>query len=95
MIDNYEEDTRHPFKAVLDIGLVATSTGNKVFGALKGAADGGMDIPHNNKRFPGFSKNADKEEVYDAAVHRDRIFGVHVDNYMKSLKEESKEDFDR
>jgi len=56
---------------------------------MKGAVDGGMNIPHNHKRFPGFSKDADKVESYDAAVHRERIFGVHVDNYMKSLKEES------
>lgn len=67
--DNYC-DGRQPFKAVLDLGLVATSTGNKVFGAMKGAVDGGMNIPHNTKRFPGFSKNADKEETYDAGFHR-------------------------
>jgi len=44
---------RRPFKAVLDIGLVRTTTGNRVFGALKGAVDGGLYIPHSNKRFPG------------------------------------------
>jgi len=66
----------------LDVGLTYTTVGNKVFGAMKGAVDGGLNIPHNHKRFPGFSKNADKEESYDSAVHRERIFGVHVDNYM-------------
>jgi large subunit ribosomal protein L5e len=30
----------------LDVGLVRTSTGARVFGALKGAVDGGLDIPH-------------------------------------------------
>jgi len=40
----------------LDIGLVATTVGNRVFGALKGAVDGGLDIPHNTKRFPGTVK---------------------------------------
>jgi len=59
---------------------------------MKGACDGGMDIPHNTKRFPGNDKDAEGES-YDAAVHRDRIFGGHVDNYMALLKEESKEDF--
>jgi large subunit ribosomal protein L5e len=90
--DNYA-DGKQPFKAVLDIGLVATTTGNRCFGALKGAVDGGLNIPHNTKRFPGFSKSADKEEVYDAKAHRERIFGVHVDNYMKTLKEEGAEEF--
>jgi large subunit ribosomal protein L5e len=92
--DNYTEG-KQPFKAVLDIGLVATTTGNRVFGALKGAVDGGLNIPHNTKRFPGTTKGADKEEVYEAAKHRERIFGVHVDKYMKELKAESKEDFEK
>jgi large subunit ribosomal protein L5e len=48
---------RRPFKAVLDIGLVRTTTGNRVFGALKGAVDGGIYIPHSNKRFPGAEVN--------------------------------------
>jgi large subunit ribosomal protein L5e len=48
---------------------------------MKGASDGGIYVPHNTKKFPGFSKDGDSEE-YDAAVHRDRIFGVHVDKYM-------------
>lgn len=52
-IDN-EENERRPFKAYLDVGLVRTTTGNRVFGAMKGACDGGLNIPHNEKRFPGF-----------------------------------------
>lgn len=28
-------DTRRPFRAVLDVGLIRTATGNHVFGALK------------------------------------------------------------
>ena len=34
------------FRAFLDVGLARTSTGARVFGALKGAVDGGLDIPH-------------------------------------------------
>ena len=45
---------RRPFKALLDVGLVRTTTGNRVFGAMKGACDGGLNIPHNEQRFPGF-----------------------------------------
>ncbi|KAJ7961754.1 60S ribosomal protein L5 [Quillaja saponaria] len=33
-------ETRRPFRALLDVGLVRTTTGNRVFGALKGALDG-------------------------------------------------------
>lgn len=34
------------FRCYLDVGLNRTSTGARVFGAMKGAADGGLDIPH-------------------------------------------------
>lgn len=45
---------RRPFKAVLDVGLIRTTTGNRTFGVLKGAVDGGIFVPHNTKRFPGY-----------------------------------------
>jgi len=57
VFDVYEKKEvkdRRPFKAILDVGLIRTTTGNRVFGALKGAVDGGIYIPHNNKRFPGY-----------------------------------------
>jgi len=87
-----EKKERRPFKAVLDIGITRTTTGNKVFGALKGAVDGGVFIPHSTRRFPGYIKSGETEK-YDAKAHRDRIFGVHVDKYMKSLKDSSTEDY--
>lgn len=40
------EDAPGAFRAYLDVGLARTTTGARVFGALKGAADGGIDIPH-------------------------------------------------
>lgn len=52
-IDN-DDNERRPFKAYLDVGLVRTTTGNRVFGAMKGACDGGLNVPHNEQRFPGF-----------------------------------------
>lgn len=79
---------RKPFRAVLDIGIRATTTGARIFGALKGAADGGLDIPHNEKRFPGYDRDAKK---YDAEEHKERIFGKHVSNYMSELREEDEE----
>jgi large subunit ribosomal protein L5e len=47
-------ESRRPFKAYLDVGITRTTTGNRVFGAMKGACDGGLFIPHNEKRFPGY-----------------------------------------
>ena len=47
-------ENRKPFKAIFDTGLARTSTGARIFGCLKGGADGGIFIPHNGKRFPGY-----------------------------------------
>merc|ERR1712121_268904 len=76
------------FRAYLDIGLARTSTGAKIFGALKGAVDGGIDIPHSNRRFPGF--DAESKE-YNAQVHKDHILGQHVSKYMESLLEDDED----
>ncbi|KAG0483341.1 hypothetical protein HPP92_011425 [Vanilla planifolia] len=78
-------ESRRPFRALLDVGLVRTTTGNRVFGALKGALDGGLDIPHSDKRFAGYNKD---EKKLDAEVHRKYIFGGHIANYMRILMED-------
>lgn len=80
------------FRCYLDVGLVRTTTGARVFGALKGAVDGGLDIPHSNKRFPGYSADS---KSYDAEEHRKKILGVHVAEYMKSLKEEDEDKYQK
>lgn len=53
-------DERRPFMAVLDVGLRRTTTGARVFGALKGAVDAGLYIPHSVKRFPGYYKSEEE-----------------------------------
>jgi large subunit ribosomal protein L5e len=78
-------DEPRPFAALLDVGLRRTTTGAKVFGCLKGAVDGGLEIPHSEKRFPGYDSEG---KAYDPAVHRARIFGQHVSSYMTQLKDE-------
>jgi len=78
---------KRPFKAVLDVGLIRTTTGNRVFGCLKGACDGGLHVPHSTKRFPGFTAEGGKE-TYNAKIHRERIFGGHVEKYMKHLEKD-------
>jgi len=85
-----EEDAPRPFKAYLDVGLKRTSTGSRVFGAMKGASDGGIFIPHSEKRFPGY--DTESKEL-DAEVLKKYIFGGHVAEYMESLEEEDDERF--
>merc|ERR1711865_460519 len=88
-VDEVDEYKR-PFRALLDVGCRATTTGCRVFGALKGAADGGLDIPHSEKRFPGYDRDA---KEYDADTHRERIFGGHVAEYMEYLEEEDNQKY--
>jgi len=80
------------FKCYLDVGLARTSTGARIFGCLKGAVDGGLVIPHSEKRFPGYDNEAGE---FNAEVHRDHIFGKHVSNYMDHLQENDDEAFKR
>jgi large subunit ribosomal protein L5e len=108
--DHVKEGDKRPFKAFLDVGIIRTTTGNRSFGALKGAVDGGVYIPHNNKRFPGYhlekkeaqtsKKGAVVEKgkatsVFKAAEHRQRIFGLHVQGYLDHLKKDKKEKVDK
>jgi len=84
------DDGPGAFRACLDVGLSRTSTGANVFGAMKGCADGGIEIPHSEKRFPGYDA---EEKEFSAEVNRNRIFGQHVAEYMKSLQDEDEEAF--
>ncbi|KAG5560998.1 hypothetical protein RHGRI_004128 [Rhododendron griersonianum] len=83
-------ESRRPFRALLDVGLVKTTTGNRVFGALKGALDGGLDIPHSEKRFAGFAKDS---KQLDADLHRKYLYGGHVAAYMRTLMEDEPEKY--
>ncbi|XP_013774820.1 60S ribosomal protein L5-A-like [Limulus polyphemus] len=80
------------FRAYLDVGLARTSTGARVFGAMKGAVDGGIDVPHSNKRFPGYDSET---KEFNAEIHRKHIFGQHVAEYMKMLMDEDEEAYKR
>merc|ERR1711981_1301741 len=84
------DDGPRPFFCLLDVGLKRTSTGSKVFAALKGALDGGLDIPHSEKRYVGYDEES---KELDEDFLRKYIFGGHVGDYMDSLKEEDPEAF--
>lgn len=86
------EEGPKPFLALLDVGLRRTTTGAKVFAALKGATDGGLNVPHNEKRFVGYDTEAKK---LDPEVLKKHIFGGHVADYMKLLKEEDPEKYEK
>jgi large subunit ribosomal protein L5e len=86
------DDEKRPFRALLDVGIKNTTTGAKVFGAMKGASDGGLDIPHSNKRFPGYSRDT---KQFDAEVHKARIMGEHVADYMREMEEDDEENYQK
>jgi large subunit ribosomal protein L5e len=80
---DYDEHVRRPFRAYLDVGVKATTPGARIFGILKGAVDGGLDIPHNNKNFPGYNKNAEEDdEKWEPEEHRRRIMGETVGEFI-------------
>jgi len=89
---NVEEvvDGPKPFYALLDVGLARTSTGARVFAALKGAVDGGLNIPHNEKRFRGYDPDS---KEYDADEARGFILGEHIKEYMEEMQEEDPDKF--
>jgi large subunit ribosomal protein L5e len=82
------EDGPRPFKAFLDVGLRRTTTGSRIFGALKGAVDGGLQIPYSEKRFPGYDAS---EKKHDPELLSSYIYGSHVSEYMEYLQEEDEE----
>jgi len=86
-----------PFKCILDTGLARCTTGARVFAVLKGAIDGGLDIPHSVKRFPGFTKGKGEEtkDEYKPDVHRQKIYGGHVRDYMKKLETENPDKYSK
>jgi len=91
---NVEElaDGPRPFCALLDVGLRRTTTGNKVFAAMKGVTDGGVEVPHSDRRFVGYDEEGKK---LNADVLRKYIFGGHVSDYMKKLSEEDTEAYQK
>jgi large subunit ribosomal protein L5e len=86
------EDGPRPFRCFLDTGLRRTTTGSRIFGALKGAVDGGLSIPYSESRFPGYDK---AEKKADAELLSNYIYGIHAQEYMEYLMEEDDEAYKR
>jgi large subunit ribosomal protein L5e len=81
-----------PFKAFLDVGLRRTSTGARIFGAMKGALDGGVNIPHNKKRFFGYNNEAN---TFSDEALKKVIYGGHVADYMRSLHDDDSKAYEK
>lgn len=90
-VDEVDEEKR-PFRCLLDVGVKNTTTGAKVFAAMKGASDGGLDIPHSEKRFPGYSRDT---KTFDAETHKSRIMGEHVADWMREMEEDDEDMYKR
>merc|ERR1712080_97804 len=87
-----DEEGPNAFKALLDVGLKRTTLGPKIFSAMKGAFDGGLEIPRSEKKFYGYDPD---EGEYSAEANRDRILGDHVATYMNALEEEEEEEYNK
>ena len=60
--------------AILDIGLAASSPGNRIFSALRGMVDAGLDVPHGEGVLPS----------------DERINGAHIDESLAAAVETAK-----
>lgn len=65
--------------AILDIGLNPPVYGSRIFSALKGIIDAGIEVPHSNKIFPS----------------DERLNGTHIAEYAKLLKKNNKDLFEK
>merc|ERR1711998_228686 len=90
-VQNEDDDGPKAFHALLDVGLKPTTLGSKIFAAMKGAFDGGLEIPHSEKKFYGYDA---EEKEYDAEANKERLLGGHVSSYMESLQEEEPEEYE-
>ena len=61
------EDEAKAYKVFLDIGLARSSKGAKMFIAMKSASDAGLQIPHSEVKFFGYTE----EKGLDAKLLRD------------------------
>jgi len=96
MEEREDGDTKNPFTCILDVGLRPTTTGARIYSAMKGAIDGGLAIPHGDsgKQFPGWSE-MEGQTNFDTDVLRKYIFGGHVSDYMRKLQDEDEETYSK
>jgi len=64
--------------AILDLGLQVSQAGSKIYAALKGVTDAGVEIPASEEIFPS----------------EDIIKGAHIAKYSENLKKEDKKKYE-
>lgn len=69
-------------EAILDLGLHSPSKGSRVFAALKGVLDAGVDVPHSEEKIPDENRIEGKHIVQYA--------GILVSNYEEYTRKFSK-----
>lgn len=87
LITEDKDDEHKAYKVYLDIGLARASRGANVFIAMKGASDAGLQIPHSETKFFGYTK----EKGLDANGLRNRIFMKQNIEYMIDLRDNDEE----
>ncbi|HDT11444.1 MAG TPA: 50S ribosomal protein L18, partial [bacterium] len=65
--------------AISDIGFFESHHGSRVLSAVKGAVDGGLNVPHSDEAFPP----------------EDRMNGTHITNYAAELKKSDKDKYEK
>lgn len=91
-LEEDNEEGPKAYRCYLDLGLARATRGAKVFAVMKGACDGGLYVPHSPSKFVGY--DADSEEL-DSETLKATIFGQHVAEYMRKLKEEDEEKYQK
>ncbi|HJW97322.1 MAG TPA: 50S ribosomal protein L18 [archaeon] len=66
-------------EAVLDIGLHTSVKGARIYAALKGVLDAGIEIPHSEEVLPS----------------EERIKGAHIYGYAELLKKEKPQEYEK
>jgi large subunit ribosomal protein L18 len=66
-------------EAILDIGLANSVKGGKIYAALKGVLDAGLNIPCSE----------------DVLPNEESIKGVHIANYASKLSKDDKKKYER
>ena len=71
-------------KAVLDIGLVAPAKGSKVFAALSGVVDAGVDVPHDEKKIVKERSEGKHIAVYGKSLSDDsEVYSAKFSKYLE------------
>lgn len=64
-------------EGIIDMGIITSIKGNKIYSAIKGLIDGGLKLPIDEKMFPS----------------NERLKGEHIKKYSKEIEESEKTQF--